>query len=387
MISPRLAFLVGLVCPIVNAAASSPNDTYIHPKNGLCTDYTITETVTWSKGIWNLTKPQNNFDIAALRTSLGALDSHVVPFSGFENATDSYELSGTFCEPVVKNGDKHHTVLLATHGGGYDRRYWASSFRPDEYNFVQFALECGYSVFYYDRLGTGKSQIVSGYDVQSGNHIELLAKIAQGLRKGKYATGKAAKKIVLVGHSLGSIFSFGAVTKYPEIAEGLVLTGASLPNSTDVANKFRGLNPTYQNTLLASSVDPPYDRDSAYVSMGDIYAHAGSFFHEPFDIPTIEYAQSITQPTSLLEMLSSGRVSNAPVSYNGSVMITTGEWDMLACGGHCQERFDYGTQNSTFGNARVRKTYIHPGAGHGVNFARGARVFYGEIMGFIGEFV
>jgi hypothetical protein len=30
---------------------------------------------------------------------------------------------------------------------------------PDEYNFVQYALENGYSVFWYDRIGTGLSEM------------------------------------------------------------------------------------------------------------------------------------------------------------------------------------------------------------------------------------
>ena len=38
--------------------------------------------------------------------------------------------------------------------------YWTSTYKPDEYNFVQYALDAGYSVLYYDRLGTGKSELL-----------------------------------------------------------------------------------------------------------------------------------------------------------------------------------------------------------------------------------
>ena len=37
--------------------------------------------------------------------------------------------------------------------------YWASSYKPKEYSFAQYALENGYSVFWYDRVGTGRSQM------------------------------------------------------------------------------------------------------------------------------------------------------------------------------------------------------------------------------------
>lgn len=35
--------------------------------------------------------------------------------------------------------------------------YWNSPYEPDKYNFVQYAVARGYSVFFYDRLGVGKS--------------------------------------------------------------------------------------------------------------------------------------------------------------------------------------------------------------------------------------
>jgi len=35
--------------------------------------------------------------------------------------------------------------------------YWDSEYQPENYNFVDFAISRGYSVFFYDRLGTGES--------------------------------------------------------------------------------------------------------------------------------------------------------------------------------------------------------------------------------------
>jgi hypothetical protein len=117
---------LGLLSAFLHSAIAIPtystNNTYVHPKNGICTDYTVKETITWSKAIWALPKPKDNFDIAALRTSIGELNSDFHPFSRSENITSTYELSGTFCTPMTKKGDKHNTVLLATHGGGYDGR-------------------------------------------------------------------------------------------------------------------------------------------------------------------------------------------------------------------------------------------------------------------------
>ena len=35
--------------------------------------------------------------------------------------------------------------------------YWNPDYKPDQYNFVQYAVQRGYSVFFYDRLGVGTS--------------------------------------------------------------------------------------------------------------------------------------------------------------------------------------------------------------------------------------
>ena len=118
-----LAIIAVLTRPVFCASSHYPtNNAYPHPINGICTDYTISEEVTWTKSKWGLPEPQNNFDIAAIRTSFGALDIPFNPISGVENQTNTYRLSATFCTPVEKKGGKENIVLLASHGGGYDRR-------------------------------------------------------------------------------------------------------------------------------------------------------------------------------------------------------------------------------------------------------------------------
>jgi hypothetical protein len=38
-------------------------------------------------------------------------------------------------------------------------RYWDPSILPEKYSFVDWAIAQGYSVFFYDRLGVGKSSV------------------------------------------------------------------------------------------------------------------------------------------------------------------------------------------------------------------------------------
>jgi hypothetical protein len=79
-------------------------------------------------------------------------------FALTEIKTETFELSVTFCAPK-QLGPNSRKVLVATHGVGFDRRYWAPAFDDsDTYNFVKTMLGAGYPVLYYDRLGVGKSQ-------------------------------------------------------------------------------------------------------------------------------------------------------------------------------------------------------------------------------------
>lgn len=88
------------------------------------------------------------------------------------------------------------------------------------------AIAEGYSVFFYDRLGVGKSQRVSGYVNQLAIQVALGVEVTRKVREGKY-TGALGKpeKVVLVGHSYGSGISAGVVSQKPGLVDGLVLTG------------------------------------------------------------------------------------------------------------------------------------------------------------------
>lgn len=111
--------------------------------------------------------------------------------------------------------------------------YWDPTGIPGDkskYSFVDWAINEGYSVFYYDRLGTGASSRVSGYKAQRDNQAAILAELSKLLRAGKYVgtLGKKPESIVFVGHSFGSTISLTAAANDFSVADGLVLTGMYL---------------------------------------------------------------------------------------------------------------------------------------------------------------
>jgi hypothetical protein len=86
-----------------------------------CQDYTIPLTVTTLNLKWALDPLETNEDAAAYSIQGARRDAMTVfqpvtPPSASE--TTVYTVAGTFCQPTSGGNG---TVLLATHGGGYDR--------------------------------------------------------------------------------------------------------------------------------------------------------------------------------------------------------------------------------------------------------------------------
>lgn len=86
-----------------------------------CKDYTLPLTITAGSYIWGLPNITNNYDITTFTNNLSRWDANVTfaPISGFKNTTINVEISGTFCQP---KGGNVSTVVIATHGLGFDRR-------------------------------------------------------------------------------------------------------------------------------------------------------------------------------------------------------------------------------------------------------------------------
>ncbi|KAF5016471.1 hypothetical protein F66182_11837, partial [Fusarium sp. NRRL 66182] len=185
----------------------------------VCQDYKIPLTVTSQNYIYDLPHFADNYDVVDWVSNFGSrtasVDFHPLS-STLQNQTGSYVISATFFVPEDPNAAYKDTVLFATHGLNYDKRYWASEVQPENYSFVDYAINRGYSVFYYDRLGVGASSSVSGYTNQLPIQIEIATQLINSIKSGEYTTfiGKPAS-LVVVGHSFGSSISAGAVVANP----------------------------------------------------------------------------------------------------------------------------------------------------------------------------
>ncbi|KUJ13436.1 uncharacterized protein LY89DRAFT_737415 [Mollisia scopiformis] len=347
---------------------------------GDCYDYNIPVTTKINAVNWLLPELSDNFAVAGFFADLIARDSSTAfhPVSAPQNTTSfaNFSISATFCSPKINSGhDK--TVLLASHGLGFDSRYWTSQANPSAYNFVDFALSRGYSTFVYDRIGTGKSTKVSGYgESQFSYQLAVLASLTSSLRQGNY-TGTIGEpsKIVHVGHSYGSILSHALVAEDPTISDGVLLTGIAYNASTTDFAAFVEAS----RLNIANTVEPQKypGLDSGYLEPADVLGLAAAFFHEGnYDKEILWYADEIAQPLSVIEFVTgSPLMLTKPIAYTGPASLPAN----LLC--DCNGILQHPAQE-IFANASAFEAAVHPGSGHGINFNYNATGAYGAMLDF-----
>jgi hypothetical protein len=130
MFSKYTIILTAVALPqfaLSNPTPPQPNASYpgfIHPKNGVCTDYTVKETVSYPEIQWVHPHFTDNHDLVAFSANVsrkGGLGADQ-PFGNTKNVTKTFEIASTFCKPAGKKNGHETTVLVATHGLGFDRR-------------------------------------------------------------------------------------------------------------------------------------------------------------------------------------------------------------------------------------------------------------------------
>ncbi|KAH8801403.1 Alpha/Beta hydrolase protein [Xylogone sp. PMI_703] len=297
-----------------------------------------------------------------------------------QNNSASYQISARFCTPTNTSARHRHTVIIATHGLGFDKSYWdPNSLDPTRYSMVHAAIQAGYSILYYDRLGTGASSTISGYAAQASNQIAILQQLAHLVRQGSYTSSLGLPSaIVLLGHSFGSALTAGVAAVQPDIAEGLILTGFGY-NDNPVGFMEAGA------PRIADLQRKQWKHlDTGYLNPVDISGSVSLFYTPAFyDLAVVEYAFATSQPWAISEFLTQGMVDLMPNQFTGSVMLINGASDFIFCFSNCTDYNNGPSTASAFANAKNLDIVSYPGAAHVLNFALNATGAFDIILGFM----
>ncbi|KAK3711998.1 hypothetical protein LTR37_009310 [Vermiconidia calcicola] len=339
-----------------------------------CINLTLPVSVTAQNAVYDVVHVDNNIDAAAFAVDSDTYSSpnsteriiKAVPIK------DTFNISAQLCVP--SHGLKKESLQIATHGGGFDKRYWNVEIKPSEYSYVDACLDAGYSILTYDRLGCGNSDKPDAYTVgQLPLDLEILHGITKMARNGQLlqsATGSRSKLSTQRRHSTRLYMSATALAAFSPSAS----------------------SPT---TEYAPQNDPELfgDFTSGYVVPGTKSAVQTGFFSTRrneaagvggFEPELLEYGFAVRQPIAVTQLLSSSQLNlGVADQFMGPVQFMLAEFDFLSCDGDCKGAADPDVLQALYPNAKDIDVYIQKGTGHGLTIHRGADVGYKASLDFL----
>jgi pimeloyl-ACP methyl ester carboxylesterase len=374
------AFLITTILLLLHKSRASPIaasvDNHI---NGYCKQFTIPVFATSESAVYDLPRVDNDIEAAYWAIHADTWSTPAGPLTVFKNTTTSgtFNIYGQLCVP--KSGTKNNTLQIATHGAHYDSRYWDSKLNPENSSYVEATLKAGYSIFTYDRLGTGQSDHPDAYEVvQSPLELEILHQLTLMARNGSlnslaekatpavaaFNALKTPSKVVHVGHSFGSFLTSAFIALYSNLTDGAIITGFIL-------NQYLGTIGMVSFDAVYAATAPfpgPYNRPSGYVvnsKHGIQNIFFGGNISTAFTPEMLDYGDYIKQPIALGELASSYEIIGLPgPNLTAPVQYMLAEHDFFICGGDCKGVANMTNLRGTFPKASDIEVYIQPNTGH-----------------------
>ncbi|KAJ6558275.1 Alpha/Beta hydrolase protein [Mycena capillaripes] len=316
---------------ISTVAAVSPSSAYT------CKSYTIPLNNISAPSFALSFEIKTQWDITDWTINEARRDS-VTAFNGIagpDSVVGNFDISARFCTPS-KPTELARTVLVMTHGLGADKTYWDPTFPGGEqYSLVQAALKTGYSVFHYDRLGTGQSTKADPHSVvQFAIQVEILASLTRLLLapSSPYTLNVSIAAAVHFGHSYGAYITAALASAYPELTQAISLSGYS-----GLFDYFNILIAGWQSRV-AALLDPARwgHLQTGYVTPVDVNADAYLDFKTPyFDHAVAEWTNSVKSPYAVGELATLGQTVYDTSNFTKPVQVFQGRYDLSACGGNC----------------------------------------------------
>lgn len=260
-------------------------------------------------------------------------------------------------------------------------------------------------------------------EIQIALEIAALKAVTEMAREGKIPqVCRQFSKLIHVGHSFGSAMTYALSAMYPDISDGIVLTGFSqVPKYMAYFALAANFAPVRRIRSLSQKYGPGYIAPRSKIGV-----HTNFFAPDNFDPHLLESAFENGQPATVGELLTVGSVPSS-TDFAGPVMIITGgklspilfgtgawygrhgethwPWNLCSqhpfgldrdvpfCGGNCMATMgdDASGPNlieqssSNFKKAAVFNATVVPDVGHGLNFGYPAHSAFGIIQAFLKE--
>lgn len=161
---------------------------------------------------------------AATATAPTQCNRYKIPVSASALGLITYHVAAWLCYQQAPG----QTVQILVHGGTYNHTYWnfsCSACQTNDYSYVNYMAQAGYTTFNYDRLGYGQSDHSLPELVTVQMEAYVLSQLMTDLRTGADGLPRFQKE-VLVGHSIGSaIVADEASNSTLARPDGVILSG------------------------------------------------------------------------------------------------------------------------------------------------------------------
>lgn len=270
-------------------------------------------------------------------------------------------------------------VQLLVHGYSYSRYYWDFPHQPDTYSYVRVADRAGYATLAIDRLGDGRSTRPAGRRLTWSTAALTVAQVVTALRDG--SLGTRFEKVVLVGHSYGSVTSYLVASRHPGV-DALIITGAA--HRVNLAR----ITQLLLNSPQARRYPELGVTDPLYTTTRRDWRHF--MYHAPnADPAVIALDEQLKQTAGVLELPSALSYLVNGVSRNTNIPSLTviGDRDTIFTGwgaADCSSTAALAEfERPFYGPDATVEAMVIPGGGHDINLERTAPMVYERMTGFV----
>jgi pimeloyl-ACP methyl ester carboxylesterase len=286
-----------------------------------------------------------------------------------------YSVFGVLCS---RGSLEHKTIQIALHGATYSHLYWDWPFQPETYSYVRRATAAGYAVLNLDRIGIGQSDRPAAAAVDIPANGFVVHQIVQALRGGDLVIPSfgriEAERVVLVGHSLGSVISIQEAGFFGDV-DGVVLTGVS-HNVTPVLGEILG-------ALYPASLDPRFAGQSipdGYLT--SIPGFRSVFYFLPSADPLVIAIDEETKETvTIAELDTAVPALGLSTNIHVPVLVVVGDYDLAFCNAPtCSASGSLASEPSFYPADACTETAAIADAGHDLNLHFQAPIAFDTVL-------
>lgn len=284
-----------------------------------------------------------------------------------------YNVFGVLCS----RGSLHDkTIQIALHGATYSHLYWDWPFQPETYSYMRRATAAGYAVLNIDRIGIGQSDRPPSEAVTIEANAYVVHQIVQELRGGDLVVPSfgriRAKRVALVGHSLGSVIAIQEAATYGDV-DGIVLTGVShtvTPALGDVQFYPASLDPRFTGQTIPDGY------------LTTVPGTRGIFYYLPSADPLVLALDERTKETVTVAELDTAFPALAlSGGIHVPVLVVVGDFDRSFCNPPtCTASGSINTEPSFYPADACAEAVAIADAGHDLNLELQAPLAYDAIL-------